>query len=267
MEKAIAFKAVLEHDLLSKVEISPDFPLTDETALILLRFTKQLRLTVGDEPMKVSPHVAAYKSSVTDVKLYSARSYNQSSTEFLRMRLANFEARGLIEKAGIEVTQTSPVLIVRHAGKEPRFVVDLSSLNDCLSIQCFASIAVKDQMRFVEIGRWQISIDLVEAYSQIPLRKSDRNLFAFSTPFGIYVPTRMIMGDPNAPGKFLKVVKILFETVEGSSNYMDNITISDDKPEIVLKSFIDCLLRAEKHNAFLKPSKTKIGTRETDTLG
>jgi len=44
MEKAIALKAVLEHDLLSKVEISPDFPLTDETALILLRFSKQFRL-------------------------------------------------------------------------------------------------------------------------------------------------------------------------------------------------------------------------------
>ena len=74
MEKAIALKALLEHDLLSKVEISPDFPLTDETALILLRFAKQFRLTVGDEPMKVTPHVAAYKSSVTDVKLYTARS-------------------------------------------------------------------------------------------------------------------------------------------------------------------------------------------------
>ena len=34
--------------------------------------------------------------------------------------------------------------------------------------------------------------------------KGDRDLFAFSTPFGIYVPTRMIMGDPNAPGKFLE---------------------------------------------------------------
>jgi len=153
MEKAIALKAVLEHDLLSKVEISPDFPLTDETALIILRFTKQFRLTVGDEPMKVTPLVAAYKSSVTDVKLYSARSYNQSNTEFLRMRLADFEARGLIEKAGIDVTQASPVLIVRNAGKEPRFVVDLRSLNDYLAIQCRASIAVKDQMHFVKIGR------------------------------------------------------------------------------------------------------------------
>jgi hypothetical protein len=58
------------------------------------------------------------------------------------------------------------------------------------------------------------------------------------------------MGDPNAPGKVLEVVKILFETVEGSSNYIDDITISNDEPEILLKSFIDCLLRAERRNAF-----------------
>lgn len=40
--------------------------------------------------MKVSPHVAAYKSSVTDVKFYASRAYNQSNTEFLRTRLADF---------------------------------------------------------------------------------------------------------------------------------------------------------------------------------
>jgi hypothetical protein len=41
----------------------------------------------------------------------------------------------------------------------------------------------------------------------------------------------MIMGDPNAPGKFLEVVKQIFETVDGSSNYMDDKTLSNDNPE------------------------------------
>jgi len=146
--------------------------------------------------------------------------------------------RGLIEKAGIEVTQAFPVLIARNADKEPRFVVDLRSLNEYLEIQCRASITVKDQMRFAKIGRWHLRTDLVEAYSQIPRHRGDRDLFAFSTHFGIYVPTRMIMGDPNAPGKFLEVVNILFKTVEGSSNYMDDITMTNYEPEVLLKSFI-----------------------------
>jgi hypothetical protein len=77
----------------------------------------------------------------------------------------------------------------------------------------------------------------------------------------------MIIGDPNARGKFLEVVKILFETVEGSSNYMDDITISNDEPEALLKSFIDSLLRKEKYNTYFTHSKTKIGTREIAALG
>jgi len=77
----------------------------------------------------------------------------------------------------------------------------------------------------------------------------------------------MIIGDPNARGKFLEVVKILFETVEGSSNYMDDITISNYEPEALLKSFIDSLLRKEKYNTYFTHSKTKIGTREIATLG
>jgi len=48
----------------------------------------------------------------------------------------------------------------------------------------------------------------------------------------------------NAPGKFLEVVKTIFETVEGSSNYMDDISISNDDGERLLKSFIDTLIRS-----------------------
>ena len=75
------------------------------------------------------------------------------------------------------------------------------------------------------------------------------------------------MGDINAPGKFLEVVKIIFETVEDSSNYMDDLTISNDDAERLLKSFIDTLIRAKRFNAFFKPTKTKIGTKEAETLG
>ena len=66
----------------------------------------------------------------------------------------------------------------------------------------------------------------------------------------------MIMGDINAPGKFLEVVKIIFETIEGSSNYMDDISISNDDAERLLKSFIDTLIRTKRFNAFFKPTKT-----------
>jgi hypothetical protein len=38
---------------------------------------KEFRQTVGDELMKVPPHVAAYKSSVTDVKLFTKSEENQ----------------------------------------------------------------------------------------------------------------------------------------------------------------------------------------------
>ena len=63
-EKEVAWKVVLENDLLSKVEIADDFPLHDETALILLRFREQFRMTVGAEAMRVEPHTASYKSTV-----------------------------------------------------------------------------------------------------------------------------------------------------------------------------------------------------------
>jgi hypothetical protein len=100
---------------------------------------------------------ANFRPSVTEVKLYSPRSYNQAHTEFLRTRLADFEARGLIEKAGPEISQTSPVLIVRNAGKGPWFVVDFRSLSEYIEMQCRASIALRDQMRFIKYGLWQIS--------------------------------------------------------------------------------------------------------------
>jgi len=73
-EKAVAWKVVLENDLLSKVEIAEDFPLRDETALILLRFREQVRMTGGAEAVLVEPHTASYKSTVSDISLYWPRS-------------------------------------------------------------------------------------------------------------------------------------------------------------------------------------------------
>jgi hypothetical protein len=73
-EKAVAWKVVLENDLLSKVEIAEDFPLRDETALILLRFREQVRMTGGAEAVLVEPHTASYKSTVSDISLYGPRS-------------------------------------------------------------------------------------------------------------------------------------------------------------------------------------------------
>ena len=42
-------------------------------------------------------------------------------------------------KAGPKVTQDTPVLIVRNANKDPRFVLDLRSLSPLLEMQCRAS--------------------------------------------------------------------------------------------------------------------------------
>jgi len=114
-DKTVAWKVVLENGLLSKVEIAEEFPLRNETALILDRFRKQFRMTVGAEAMLVEPHTASYKSTVSNISLYGPRFYNKANTEFLRTRFEDFEARGLIKKAGPEVTQASPVLIVRNA--------------------------------------------------------------------------------------------------------------------------------------------------------
>jgi hypothetical protein len=110
-------------------------------------------MAVGTEAMLVEPDTASYKSKVSDISLHKPRSYNKANTEFLRTRLEDFEARGLIKKAGPEATQASPVLTVRNAKKDPRFVVDLRSLSPLLEMQCRASIAVKDQMRFTKQGR------------------------------------------------------------------------------------------------------------------
>jgi hypothetical protein len=53
-------------------------------------------------------------------------------------------------------------------------------------------------MRFNKLGTYQASLDLVEAYSQVPLDEKSQRLFAISGPSGIFAPTRMMMGDPNS---------------------------------------------------------------------
>jgi hypothetical protein len=58
-------------------------------------------------------------------------------------------------------------------------------------------------MRFNKVGTYQ-ALDLVEAYSQVPLDEETQRLFAISGPSGIFDSTRMMMGGPTPPASSIQ---------------------------------------------------------------
>ena len=122
-------------------------------------------------------------------------------------------------------------------------------------------------MRFNKLGTYQASLDLVEAYSQVPLDEKSQRLFAVSGPSGIFAPTRMMMGDPNSSGKFNAMVRQLWGHVPGLVSYLDDLTITSDDPETLVDRVWRTLAIAREHSALFKPSKCHFGGTSGQQLG
>ena len=104
-------------------------------------------------------------------------------------------------------------------------------MNKNLKLQDFPALAVKDLMRSEQIGMWMITLDLLKAFKQIPIEEGSQEIFNLRSPACDVMPTVMMMGDANAPGKLNQVLQSLFGKVPGLMVYLDDLTISTDDPK------------------------------------
>jgi hypothetical protein len=56
------------------------------------------------------------------------------------------------------------------------------------------------------IGTWMVTLDLLKAFKQIPIEEGSQKIFNLRSPACDVMPTVMMMGDSNAPGKLNQVV-------------------------------------------------------------
>ncbi|GFW90471.1 hypothetical protein TNCV_77051 [Trichonephila clavipes] len=111
-------------------------------------------------------------------------------------------------------------------------------------------------------------MDLSKGYFQIPLTPRAQRYAAFVTPFGTYIPKKMMFGLVCAPYYFCKLMAQVLEGLEQFAlPYIDDIAIFSQGWKDHVKHIDIVLGRLRKTGLKVKPSKCKFAQEEVLFLG
>ncbi|GFV61436.1 retrovirus-related Pol polyprotein from transposon 297 [Trichonephila clavipes] len=181
------------------------------------------------------------------------------------------EIKRLLELGVIEIGQsdyTSPLILVESPNKDPRPCVDYRRLNEITRAEFFPLPNMEEIVEKVSAAPYVTVMDLSKGYFQIPLTPRAQRYAAFVTPFGTYIPKKMMFGLVCAPYYFCKLMAQVLEGLEQFAlPYIDDIAIFSQRWKDHVKHIDIVLGRLRKAGLKVKPSKCKFAQEEVLFLG
>ncbi|GFW99889.1 hypothetical protein TNCV_3510081 [Trichonephila clavipes] len=181
------------------------------------------------------------------------------------------EIKRLLELGVIEIGQsdyTSPLILVESPNKDPRPCVDYRRLNEITRAEFFPLPNMEEIVEKVSAAPYVTVMDLSKGYFQIPLTPRAQRYAAFVTPFGTYIPKKMMFGLVCAPYYFCKLMAQVLEGLEQFAlPYIDDIAIFSQGWKDHVKHIDIVLGRLRKAGLKVKPSKCKFAQEEVLFLG
>lgn len=153
--------------------------------------------------------------------------------------------------------------------KKWRVVVDYRKLNNITVGDAYPLPNIEDILDQLGHSKYFTTLDLASGYHQIPVKETDRQKTAFTTPSGQYEFTRMPFGLKTAPSVFQRLMNSVLSGLQGLQCfvYLDDIVIyasSLEQHSSKLKAIFD---RLKLNNLKLQPDKCEFLRREVSYLG
>lgn len=264
-----------DESMLELPQIVGDLPVHAAARDLVRKHWRVFRRTVKLDPADVQPmelrlvEESKWKSHANRL---APRVQSIAKEDALRDMITTLLSTGIISES--QATHYSQVLLVSKPGSPGkwRLCIDYRSLNESLEGMGWPIPRIEHILQ--RIGRrkakWFAVLDLTSGYHQVLLSKNSRELAAFITPFGIYVPNRISMGLKSAPAYFQQQLQsdvlagLMYVICE---LYIDDIIAYGHDEESFLKSLEAVLTRLEERNITLNPDKAKIAVCEVEAVG
>ena len=98
------------------------------------------------------------------------------------------------------------MFVVLKASGSWRPIIDLSTLNNYITKTKFRMETVQSVLASVRQGDWMVSLDLKDAYFQIPIHPDSRKFLRFVTSSGTFQFKVLCFGLTTAPQVFTRVM-------------------------------------------------------------
>ncbi|KAJ8353489.1 hypothetical protein SKAU_G00210560 [Synaphobranchus kaupii] len=119
----------------------------------------------------------------------------------------------------------SPIVVIQKKSGKIRMCVDLREPNKAVIIDAFPLPHMDELLSSLQGSTVFSSIDLANAYYQVPLSEESRDLTAFITHDGLFRFCRVPYGLASAPSAFQKMMSIVLADLPGVEYYIDDIII------------------------------------------
>ena len=125
------------------------------------------------------------------------------------------EVEGMLAKGALEIARDpgpgfySRLFLVEKASGSWRPVIDLSYLNDFVQLTSFKMETVASVLLSLREGDFLASLDLKDAYFQIPIHRSSRKLLRFMSEGTVYQFRALCFGLSSAPQVFTRAFVVV----------------------------------------------------------
>ena len=192
---------------------------------------------------------------------------NPNSQKQLRDLIETKLKRGVIEPSTSACS--SSVLLVPKPNGGVRFCIDYRALNKAIKNDAYTLPTVSENLANLSGNHVFSSLDMKEAFWNVPLTQESKELTAFRTPDGLYMYKRMPMGLKTASAVFCRYIDKVLGDLKWASIlvYIDDLLVAtptfDEHASLLEKLFE----RLNAANITLGAKKCFIARPEVSFLG
>ena len=195
----------------------------------------------------------------------SLPSYHPSSIKGVALRDCS---QALVAKSAVELAPLpsfgfySRLFVVWKTSGSWRPVIDLSTLNLFVDVAHFRMETIQSVLLSVRQGDWMASIDLKEAYLQIPVHPDSRRFLRFVALGQVYQFSALCFGLSTAPQVFSRVMApvsaILHSWGIRMRRYLDDWLVQSSSQEALLRNLQVVLSLCLELGIVVNPSKSHL---------
>ena len=250
----------------SEVTFGPD--LRKEQQEQLKEITLEFAEVLQDNPGRASVVLIQHHVDTGEARPIRQQPYRLPHA---RRALVNQEVEKMLKMGVIQPSSSewcSPVLLVPKKDGSTRFCIDFRRLNSVAKFDAYPMPSIDDLLDSLGGAKFISSLDLTRGYWQIPLSEESQQKPAFSTPQGLFEFVTMPFGLSGAPATFQRMMnQLLAGKGDFAKAYLDDLVIFSKTWEDHLQHIKLVLQKLKEEHLTAKPSKCKLGMRETPYLG
>ncbi|KAF0699578.1 Aste57867_9866 [Aphanomyces stellatus] len=177
---------------------------------LLSKHVDVFREDLGDDaPVKVEPLNVRIKPNSMPFKC-GMRRYPPAHVEYMREHVAALQANGMVYLNNRSTWAAAPRIVPKKEAGALRMTIDSRPINACTDPMPWPMPNLDSAMVCLVGATVFFTLDWTKGYWQLPLHPKSHEFFSFMTPFGVYTPTRVLMGQTDAVAYCQSVVHQMF---------------------------------------------------------